>query len=198
MAKKLLSDDSKKLIGYLMSNEKIASKVKLAGGEGERYVIYSVKDSGIVVLGKTKYTFWNRLIKCQFPLTFQAFVSAVWDGLLDLSAGTNKEALLKGLSKEIMEKAQREKEYDWVIERLIDCYRHVCNNKGAGAAPEGAREKSGPSVGSRVIVQDNNPTDVNVNLNINGHKRNLRFPDATGQAFLDVEFGVTGVHVATK
>ena len=193
MSKKLLSDNSKQLIGYLMSNETIRNKVKSAGEESEHYAIFSVKDSGIVVLGKTKYPFWNRLIKCQFPLTFQAFVSAVWDALLDLSLGENKEALRKGLGKEIMEKAQREKEYDWVIERLVDCYRHVCNKEdGAGSAEP--REKSGPSVVRTIAANVENPVNVNINVDGRTH-RVVSFPDATGQADIMFEMGVTGVKV---
>ena len=175
-----------------MADETISNKVKSAGEEGEFYAIYSIKDSGMVVLGKTRYPFWNRLIKCQFPLTFQAFVSAVWDALLDLAVGGNKEALLKGLSKEIMEKAQREKEYDWVIERLVDCYRHVCNKK-SGADSAEAPGKSGPSV-ARVIAGGGDV--VNVNVNVDGRTRRVvSFPDATGAADIQFEMGITGVNV---
>lgn len=195
MSKKLLSDKSKQLICYLMANETISNKVKSAGEEGEHYAIYSIKDSGIMVLGKTQYPFWNRLIKCQFPLTFQAFVSAVWDALLDLALGENKEALRKGLGKEIMEKAQREKDYDWVIERLVDCYRHVCNNVGGADSAE-APGKSGPSVAH--VITKNEEMPVNVNINMNGHTRKvISFPDATGEADIVFEMGVTGVKVNT-
>ncbi len=197
MAQKVLSESSKKLISYLMEDETIANKVKSAGEEGKTYVIYSVKDSGKIVLGETTNRFWNRLIKCQFPLTFEAFASCVWDALVDLSTGGNQEALLKGLSKEVMEKAQREKKYDWIVERLFDCYRHVCNNKGgAEVDTEVSLGKSGLNVGSKRVVVQNDTDQINVNINVDGHKRTLRFPDATGEAFLDVEMGVTGVRVS--
>ena len=193
---KLLSDESKALIGYLMLNETISNKVMAAGEEGESYAIYSIKDSGIVVLGKTKCQWWNRLIKCQFPLTFQAFVSAVWDALVDLSKGLNKEALIKGLGREIMEKSQREKEYDWVIKRLQEVYDHFCNDKG-GAGVEAPREKSGPSVAG-IVKEVTSPVNVNVNIDGQTHKTML-FPDATGKAFLKCNVGITGVEtVITK
>ena len=166
-----------------------------AGEEGRPYVTYKVHDSGIVVLGETRYWWWNRLIKCQFPLTFHAFVSAVWDALVDLSAGGNKEALQKGLGRELMEKSQREKEYNWVVKRLQECYDHVCNNKG-GADLEGSLGKSGPSV-ARVAVPVNNPVNVNVNIDGKTHKT-VRFPDATGKAFLECELGVVGVHTVIE
>lgn len=195
MKKKLLTPDSKLNIERLMLNETIRNKVMSAGEEGRPYVTYKVHDSGIVVLGETRYWWWNRLIKCQFPLTFHAFVSAVWDALVDLSAGGNKEALQKGLGRELMEKSQREKEYNWVVKRLQECYDHVCNNKG-GADLEGSLGKSGPSV-ARVAVPVNNPVNVNVNIDGKTHKT-VRFPDATGKAFLECELGVVGVHTVIE
>ena len=195
MKKKLLTPDSKLNIERLMLNETIRNKVMSAGEEGRPYVTYKVHDSGIVVLGETRYWWWNRLIKCQFPLTFHAFVSAVWDALVDLSAGGNKEALQKGLGRELMEKSQREKEYNWVVKRLQECYDHVCNNKG-GADLEGSLGKSGPSV-ARVAVPVNNPVNVNVNIDGKTHKT-VRFPDATGKAWLECELGVVGVHTVIE
>jgi hypothetical protein len=196
MSKKILSDNSKKLISYLMSDETICKKVKSAGEQGEDYAIYSIKDSGIVVLGKTQYPFWNRLIKCQFPLTFQAFAAAVWDALVDLAKDGNREALNMGLSREIMEKAQREKEYNWVVERLVDCYRHVCNNKEVAGVDTAGSRRIGSNVGSSKVVVTKGDNPVNVNVNIEGRRRTLHFPDATGKAFLDVELGVTGIGVS--
>lgn len=194
MAKKLLSKDSMARIGILMENETISAKVKTAGEEGKDYAIYSVKDSGIVILGETRYPWWNQLIGCRFKLPFQSFVSAIWDALVDLSKGSNKEAIIKGLGREIMEKAQREKEYDWVIKRLQEVYDHFCNNKG-GADLEGSQGKSGPSVAG--VVHDNQP--VNVNVNIDGrHHKTVRFPDATGEAFLECELGIVGVHTTVS
>lgn len=189
---KLLSEDSIALIGYMLNNETIRNKVYSAGEEGETYTAIRISDSGIITLGKTKVWWWNRLLKCQFPLTFHQFASAVWDALLDLSAGGNQKALEEGLGKEIMKRAQREKDYNWVVKRLQECYDHVCNNKG-GAPIEVGREKSGPSVANVIRTQDN-PVTVNVNIDGKTHRK-VRIPDATGQAFLTCELGVTDVHV---
>lgn len=195
MKKTLLTADSKLNIERLMLNETIRNKVMSAGEEGRPYVTYKVRDSGIVVLGETKLWWWNRLAKCQFPLTFHAFVSAVWDALVDLSAGGNKEALQHGLGRELMDKSQREKEYNWVVKRLQECYDHVCNNKG-GAAVEAAPGKSGQSVAH--VIREHDDGTVNINVNIDGKThRKVRIPDATGRAFLACDLGITGVHVET-
>lgn len=196
MKTRSLTPNSISLLSYMMQNETIANKVKAAGKEGKSYAIYTINGDGSITLGETKYRFWNQLIGCKVRLPFETFVVCIWDALVDLSTGGNQEALLKGLSKEVLVKAQREKEYDWVVERLVDCFRHVCNNIGAEQPLEGGRGKSGHNAGSeRVIVtnSDNNP--VNVNINVGNHRRTLRFPDASGEANIAFELGVVGVRV---
>ena len=188
--KVLLSDDSKLNMQRLLLNDIIRKHVMSAGEEGESYKAIRISDSGIVTLGKTDVWWWNRLVKCQFPLTFHQFASAVWEGLLELSSGNNKEALKKGLGIEIMERAQLEKDYDWVVKRLQECYDHVCNNKG-GADLEGSRGKSGPSV-AHVVAPVEQP--VTINLNIDGrNQKTVLLPDATGKAFLKCNLGVVDV-----
>lgn len=191
----LLSDDSKLNIQRLLLNEVIRKHVMSAGEEGESYKAIRISDSGIVTLGKTDVWWWNRLVKCQFPLTFHQFASAVWEGLLELSTGNNKEALKKGLGIELMEHAQLEKDYDWVVKRLQECYDHVCNNKG-GADLEGPRGKSGPSV-AYVPTQTEQPVTINVNID-GRNRKTVLLPDATGQAFLKCELGVVDVKTVVR
>lgn len=192
MKKDLLSKDSISLIGYLLNNEVIRSKVLSAGEEGRTFSHIRISSSGVVTLGETSVWWWNRLAKCQFPLTFLQFASAIWSGLKALSAGGNKEAIEEGLSTEIMKHVDN-KDYDWVVKRLQEVYDHFCNNKG-GAGVEAPREKSGPSV-ARVVRESDT---VNINVNIDGKtRRHIRVPDATGRAFLACELGITDVHVET-
>lgn len=182
-------------MSVLMLNSEIAEKVKAKGKEGKSYEIFHVSDNGIVTLGETSWAFWNRLIGCQVKLPFESWALAVWDALVNLSKGANKEALIEGLSTEIAKKAQREEEYNWVVERLNDCFDHVCNNKG-GTPSEGGRGKSGPSMTERVIVRESQgDSPVVINLNAQGIKRTLRFPDATGRASLNFDLGIVGVRV---
>lgn len=188
--KVLLSDDSKLNIQRLLLNDVIRKHVMSAGEEGDSYKAIRISDSGIVTLGKTDVWWWNRLVKCQFPLTFHQFASAVWEGLLELSTGNNKEALKKGLGIEIMERAQLEKDYDWVVKRLQECYDHVCNNKG-GADLEGSPGKSGPSV-VRTVAPVEQPVTINVNIE-GRNRKTVLLPDATGKAFLQCDIGVVDV-----
>lgn len=196
MATQSLTQNSVALMHYLMQDATIASKVKSTGKPKKPYAIYTINSDGTVVLGETRYRWWNQLIKCQFTLTFEMFATCVWDALVDLSTGENQEALLQGLSKEILEKAQREKKYDWVVERLVDCFRHVCNSKDdTEPRLEGRPGKSGRKEGaSPLVIRDSDGKPVVVNVNLGNTTRAFRFPDATGNANLVVDLGVVGVH----
>lgn len=179
------------MISLLMENETVAEKVKAAGDEGKSYAIYKVcEKSGNIILGETRYEFWNRLIGCQKILPFESWALAVWDALVSLSTGDNAVAIEEGLSVEIA-KATREGRYNWVVERLVDVYDHFANNKDGGAPLAGGREKSGPSV---VVGKVSDP--VVVNVNVSDKRRVFRFPDATGRAFLNLETGIVGLSVS--
>ena len=193
MDKKTLTNVSIAKIGMLMLNEQIAEKVKSAGKEGRSYKTFRVNDNGIISLGETNYWFWNQLIGCKFDLTFESWALAVWAALVGLSKGNNAVAIEEGLSVEIAKKTKRETEFNWVVDRLFDVFEHVCNNKNGGASLEGDPGKSGPSV---VVngATDQQPTIVNIHLT-GKQKQTFRFPDATGQAFLNLEMGVVGVSV---
>ena len=179
------------MISLLMENETVAEKVKAAGDEGKSYAIYKVcEKSGNIILGETRYEFWNRLIGCQKVLPFESWALAVWDALVSLSTGDNAVAIEEGLSVEIA-KATREGRYNWVVERLVSVYDHFANNKDGGASLEGGRGKSGPSV---VVGKVGDP--VVVNVNVSDKRRVFRFPDATGRAFLNLETGIVGMSVS--
>ena len=191
MENKSLTPRSIILISLLMDNETVAEKVKAAGDEGKSYAIYKVcEKSGNIILGETRYEFWNRLIGCQKILPFESWALAVWDALVSLSTGDNAVAIEEGLSVEIA-KATREGRYNWVVERLVNVYDHFANNKDGGASLEGGRGKSGPSV---VVGKVGDP--VVVNVNVSDKRRVFRFPDATGRAFLNLETGIVGMSVS--
>jgi hypothetical protein len=194
MPKTALVPDSVKYMEILMNNETIANKVKAAGKEGRSYKTYRIDDvEGTVILGETTHWFWNQLIGCKRELTFESWALAVWDALVDLSSGLNAKALEEGLSVEIAKEAQRAEKYNDVVNRLMDCYRHVCNGDGQSSLA-GDQRKSG----SRVVVTETPANDTNIVVNVNTRTRThtYRFPDATGRAFIDLEMGVVGAHIS--
>ncbi len=190
-----LSDGALCLMHLLMTDETISNKVKNANSEkeGKTYVIYSIRGNGSVILGETKYRFWNRLIGCEYELPFEKWALVVWDALMDLSKGANAKALEEGLSTEIAKKAQRSGDYEWVVKRLYDCYEHVCNNKSGGTSSAGDQDNNGSSASARTVYVDGQPVVINVNAD--GLRKQLKFPDATGRAFLKFDLGVVGVQV---
>jgi len=190
--KKTLSEEHVLMMCILMKNETINKKVELAPGEGKSYARFDILNNGIVVLGETKFRFWNQLIGCQRKLSFESWALAVWDALIDLSKGGNATAIEEGLSTEIAKKAQREEEYEWVVDRLMDCYKHVCNGEGAPSA--GGRDKNGSSTSPRREVYVNGEP-VTVNINVKDFEKRIRIPDSTGRHYLNLGLGVVDVKV---
>lgn len=193
--KMLVSDPKAHLMHILMTDKTIGSKVFLAGEKGKSYVIYTIRPDGVVILGETKCRFWNQLIGCQFKLTFESWALAVWDALVDLSKGLNKKALEEGLSREIAKQAQRDGNYEWVVDRLYECYTHVCNNIKDGVSSAGDQDEKGSDATERIVLREGEPTTININVN---GKRTFRIPDATGRDFLNFDFGIVGVHTSRE
>jgi hypothetical protein len=189
--KKTLSEEHILMMCILMKNETINKKVELAPGEGKSYARFDISPSGVITLGETKFRFWNQLIGCQRKLSFESWALAVWDALIDLSTGGNATALEEGLSVEIAKKAQREENYEWVVDRLMDCYKHVCN--GANAPSAGGQDKNGSSVAHREVYVNGEP--ITININARNFERRIRIPDSTGKHFLNFGLGIVDLKV---
>lgn len=193
----LVSAQSKLLIQILLTDPKISATVFENTNDKEKYKICTIRDNGTIVLGKTSYPFWNQLIGCQDKLPFESFALKVWDALVDSSSGLNNTAIMQGLSQEIVMKSVREKEYDWIVQRLYDCWAHVAQESAGyntNVLPEGS---SVQSQDKRVIIRD--PHEVHTDqhtivLNIDGNKKVIPIIDSVGDTFnLGLEFGITGV-----
>lgn len=191
MSKRLLSQGSIALMKYLLSDSRISDKVFDNTEDKTKYKSITIRENGTIVLGKTSYIWWNQLLSCQNKIPFNDFALKVWDALVNLSTGVNGVALENGLSTEIAKLSQREGEYDILIKRLVDCYEHVCNNKGDSPL-EGGSVKSEPKIAhiNRIQVPDS------IVINVNGVKSKvIPFKDSAGDKFVDIEYGVTGVMI---
>ena len=73
--------------------------------------------------------FWNNLIKCYIQFSFTDFSVMVWDALVGMTAPNQviSEAILKGLSREMLVRGVHDKDYDWIINRFYDIARHLCD-----------------------------------------------------------------------
>lgn len=189
----VLSKQSRLIIQILLTDSKIAEKVLENLDDKEKYKICTIKENGNVILGKTKYRWWNQLLNCQDELKFESFALKVWDSLVDSSSGTNNKAILNGLSQEIVMKSIREREYDWVVNRLYDCWKYVAQNSAGyqqNASPAGDAV-SNRSV-ERVTASVSEPRSIV--LNINGNKKTIPLIDSIGDSFnIAIEYGITDV-----
>ncbi len=188
----LLTPKSKGIIGILLLEPTIKATVFEKLDHIDKYKMYTIKDNGDIVLGETKSTFWNKLIGCQRTIPFESFALKVWEALLNLSVGLNQKAIMEGLSREIVMKAVKEKDFNWVVERLDNVNRMVAQKStlkdGIGADPEGSRVQ-----GPRLNANDQVPE--NLVININGHKKKvLTFKDCIGDPIIEVEYGIVGAN----
>lgn len=104
-----ISNQSKMMIQMMLTDSKISEKVFENTKDKEKYKICTIEDSGAVILGKTSWRLWNRLLNCQDILPFESFALKVWDALVDCSSGTNNKAILEGLSREVVMNSVRNK-----------------------------------------------------------------------------------------
>ena len=191
---KLVSDASKLLIQVLMTDSKISEKILENANDADKYKICTIQDNGTIVLGKTSVRWWNQLLGCQDKIPFDSFALKVWDSLVDSSSGLNNKAILNGLSVEIVKKSVREKNYDYVVNRLYDCWTHVAQ-KSAGfqspLSPEGDPGSAQDCVVESVHVPNNKREIV---ININGIKKTIPFVDSIGDPLnVGLDVGVVGI-----
>lgn len=189
----LINNQSRLMIQMLLTDSKIAEKVFENINDKEKYKICTVGNNGVVTLGKTSYRWWNQLINCQDKLPFESFALKVWDALVDCSSGLNNKAILNGLSHEIIINSVRKREYNWVTNRLYDCWRHVAQGSGGYQQPADPEGSTAQSQGSTpVVVTKSVPNKII--LNIDGMKKTIPIVDSVGDTLhIGVDYGVVGV-----
>lgn len=189
MTKHLLSDKSRLLIQVLLTDNHISEKVFENSNDKEKYKICTIQDDGTIIMGKTSYSWWNRLINCQDTLTFDSFALKVWDSLVDLSSGLNNKAILEGLSREIVMNSVREKDFEKTVQMLYDAWAHVAQNS-SGYQKASSEEDSGNK--PTVVYQNQVPNEIT--LNINGFRRTIPIIDSVGDKMnVALELGIVGV-----
>lgn len=120
------------LINLLLEEPQIRAKVteNFAEQKRDHCNVLVIVDSAKIRFGKYSWSgfggFWNNLIKCYEEISFIDFFIKVWDALVLMTAGTDSnEAVIEGLSREILLRGIKNKEYDWIADRLFDVCRHL-------------------------------------------------------------------------
>ena len=176
----------------MLTDPAIAAKVFENANDKEKYKICTICDTGTVVMGKTSFTWWNKLLNCQDKLPFESLALKIWDALVDLSSGMNNVAIQKGLSQEIIQGSIRRKEYDDVIHRLYDCFSHVAQKSTGYQTPK--TETESPEGSQRTVIVEKPTEPQQIVINVQGKPHYIPFKDSIGDPFnIALEVGITGV-----
>ena len=194
--KELVSDKSKLLIQIMLTDTKVRERVFENIKDREKFKTCTIHDDGTTVLGKTSFEWWNKLLNCQIVIPFESFALKIWDALVDLSSGLNNKAIMEGLSREVVMNSVRKTNYDWVVDRLFDCWKHVAQKS------EGYKTSASPE-GEEVIENRDGTPILNLNererkivICINGEERVIPIIDSIGDPLrLGLKYGITGVTV---
>jgi hypothetical protein len=180
----------------LLTDSKISAKVFENLDEREKYKICTIEGNGNVVLGKSPFKWLNRLLNCQDVLPFESFALKVWDALVDASAGLNKQAVLRGLSQEIVLQSVRNREYDYVVNRLFDCWRHIAQGSEGYQDPKNSAEfMENNQVGDRVMIAKTALPKIVINL-VNGAEKTIPIIDSVGDTLtVALDFGIRGLRL---
>lgn len=185
-----LSESSCGLVNALLKENKIYEKV--TEGIDRTYTHADINPkNGSIVFGKYSWHgfsgFWNRLIKCSDKISFNDFALRTWDALVDMTVGTAAhEPVLKGLSREIIEVAIRNKNYDEIIDRFMDIDRHLAKDSYW-------RSKSS-KVGERYEAESENPSHCIVTVGERRPTVAMKVVDAVGEVFEVLNVRWTGSH----
>lgn len=136
------------LINLLLEEPQIRAKIteNFAEQKRDHRNVLVIVDSAKIRFGKYSWSgfggFWNNLIKCYEEISFIDFFIKVWDALVLMTAGTDSnEAVIEGLSREILLRGIKNKEYDWIADRLFDVCRHL--TKSGYWNPDGTKARLG-------------------------------------------------------
>lgn len=149
------------LINLLLEEPKIRAKVMegFSDKKKDHCNVLVIVDVAKIRFGKYGWSglggFWNNLIKCYEEISFIDFFMKVWDALVDMTVGTDSnEAVIEGLSREILLRGIKKKEYDWICDRFFDVCRHL--TKSGYWNPEGTKAKlnsRGRATGGEVEIE---------------------------------------------
>ena len=121
--KTLLTGKSQKLIELLLMEPKIAEAVFMDVEHREAYKILDINEDGTLTLGKRSVRWVNRLFDLEKTISFKDFAFNAFRALVGMAENLNKNAILQGLSQELIAKAVLDNKYDFVVDRLYDCAR---------------------------------------------------------------------------
>lgn len=181
--KKRLSDNSQKLMEWLLTEPKIAEAVFMDIDKRESYKILDINEDGTLTLGKSRVRWWNRLFNLEKVISFKDFAFSVLRALVGMAENLNKNTILRGLSRELIAKAVMEENYDFVVDRLFDTARFATESGTLNTVATPANGKVMPE------PQEPEVRDVRVVVQNKGY---IPIRDSVGNVLLNLRVKVDG------
>lgn len=179
-----LTEHSVLLLRIMLSEPEFMKE--LIDGKDESY--YSRIDinteTGSIVLGKTRFNWWNRFtgdIK-EISLETFAFKAIAFLGAKGRQEG-HEERVTKGLLEDITDALHRQGRSNDIIDRLF-LVGYLCVKTTWSCSPLGV-----------LGAQESYDKDHDVNINIQGKQYRKTFKAKNGDIMLDIEIGPTGARI---
>ena len=176
--KKLLTEQSQKLIELLLMEPKIAEAVFMDVEHREAYKILDINEDGTLTLGKRTVRWWNHLFNLEKTISFKDFAFNAFKALVGMTSNMHKNDVLEGLSYEIISKAVLDNKYDFVVDRLYDCARFGAESGVLNTVATPANGKEMPE-----------ERDIRVTLQNKGY---IPIRDSIGNVLLNLRVKVDG------
>lgn len=157
---------------------KIAEAVFMDVEHREAYKILDINEDGTLTLGKRSVRWWNRLFGLEKTISFKDFAFNAFRALVGMAENLNKNAILQGLSQELIAKAVLDKKYDFVVDRLYDNARFAVESGVLNTVATPANGKEMPEA-----------CDVRVMLQNKGY---IPIRDSVGNVLLNLRVKVDG------
>lgn len=174
-----------KHIEELLMEPRIAEAVFVDVGKREAYKILDINQDGTFTLGKRSVKWWNRLFGLEKTISFKDFAFNTFRALVGMADNFNRNDILQGLSQELIAKAVLEKNYSFVVDRLLDVARFAVKNGVLNTVATPANGKAMP---------ETNRSDIHhVGINVALENRGL-IPvyDSLGNVLLHLRVKVDG------
>ena len=178
-----LSDKSKKLIGLLLMEPKIAEAVFMDIEHREAYKILDINQDGTLTLGKRSVRWWNRMFNLEKTISFRDFAFSTFSALVGMANNLNKNTILQGLSRELIAKSVLDKKFDFVVDRLFDVARFAIEDGTLNTVATPANGKTTPEP-NRIIDKD-----IRVIVENGGY---IPVRDSLGNVLLNLRMKVDG------
>ncbi len=151
----------------------------------EAYKVLDINQDGTFTLGKRNWRWWNRLFGMEKTISFKDFAFNTFRALVGMADNFNRSDILQGLSQELIAKAVLEKNYSFVVDRLLDVARFAIKNGVLNTVATPTNGKAMPEAGSMEVH------NIGINVAL-GNRGLIPVYDSLGNVLLHLRVKVDG------